>query len=334
MLKKVKVEDAIGKALFHDLTAIMEDGFKGVIFKRGHIVKFEDIETLKNIGKENLYVGELDEGFVHEEDAIKEVAEDLVGENIYYGSPSEGKISFKSKSDGLFIINRKALYELNSEGDYTFATIPSFTKVKKGEDLVGGRIVPLYTTKKEVENIKKIANENKPIFEVKKFNKLKIAVIITGNEIYTGRIKDLFEPIIREKLSFYDHEILGIEKCPDDKSYIKNKVKTYLEKDPDLIIFSGGMSVDPDDLTPSIIKELSDEFIIQGMPVQPGNMLTVGRVGKTYLVGVPGASIHSKFTSFDIFLPRFFAKVDLKKEDFIELGEGGLLKGRNNDKNI
>lgn len=325
MLKKIRVEDAIGKPLFHDLTGIMADGFKGVVFKRGHIIKKEDIEKLKDIGKEHIFVGELDDGFVHEEDAIKNVADYLIGENTYYKGPKEGKISIKAENKGLFIINRKALFDLNMIGDYTLATIPSYSCVKKDQNLVGARIVPLYTKEENVEEFKKIAQKYDTIFEVKKFHKLKIGVIITGNEIYTGRIKDLFEPVIRKKLKAYDKEILGIEKCPDDKDYIKNMAQKFLDRGADLIVFSGGMSVDPDDLTPTIIKELSDKFIIQGLPVQPGNMLTVGKKAGAYLVGVPGASIHADFTSFDIFLPRFFAKLDLKKKDFIELGEGGLL---------
>ncbi|MDU5374071.1 molybdopterin-binding protein, partial [Anaerococcus vaginalis] len=229
------------------------------------------------------------------------------------------------KTYGLFVINRKGLFDLNMEGDYTFATIPSYSIVNEGDNLVGGRIVPLFTEENQVQNIKKIAKKYEPIFEVKKFQKLRVGVIITGNEVFTGRIKDMFEPVVREKLSHFDHELIGIEKCPDDREYIENICQKYFEKGVDLVVFSGGMSVDPDDITPSTIKDLSDKFIIQGMPVQPGNMLTVGMKGKTYLVGVPGASMHAKFTSFDIFLPRIFAKIDLKKEDFIELGEGGLL---------
>lgn len=325
VLKKIRVEDAIGKPLFHDLTGIMADGFKGVVFKKGHIIKKEDIDKLKDIGKEHIFVGSLEEGFVHEEDAIKNVADDLMGKNTYYTDPKEGKISIKSKTDGLFIINRKALFGLNMVGDYTLATIPSFSIVKKDQNLVGARIVPLYTKKENMEKFKDLALKERPIFEVRKFQKLKVGVIITGNEIYTGRIKDLFEPIIRKKLIPYEKEILGIEKCPDDLAYIKKKLGEFLEKGADLIVFSGGMSVDPDDLTPTIIRQMSDEFITQGLPVQPGNMLTVGRKNGAYLVGVPGASIHADFTSFDIFLPRFFAKLNLKKKDFIELGEGGLL---------
>lgn len=325
MIKKVNIEDAIGKPLLHDLTGILENGFKGVVFKRNHIIRESDLDKLRSIGKDHIYVGELEKNQVHEEDAIKEVAHLLMGENISISEPSEGKISFKSKVKGLFTINRKALLKLNERGIYTFATIKSYSTVEKGDKLVGGRIVPLYTERKEVDNIIDISKKYSPIFEVKEFQKLKVGVIITGSEIYYGRIKDLFEPIIRKKLSKFEAEILGIEKCPDDLDMIKNTCQKFLDQECDLIVFSGGMSVDPDDLTPSVIRQMSDNFIIQGMPMQPGNMLTVGKNKNTYLVGVPGASIHSEITSFDFFLPRIFAKIDLKKQDFTEMGEGGLL---------
>lgn len=326
MIKKVRVEDAIGKTLLHDITAIKKDGFKGVLFKRGHVIGEDDIERLKDIGKDNIYVGSLDKGLVHEEDAIGEVAHDLAGENVSLSGVSEGKISFISDIDGLFEINREELNKLNERGIYTFASLKSYTQVKKGEILAGGRIVPLYTSENEVAYINAISKEYGPCFRVRAYKNLRVGVIITGNEIYYGRIKDMFEPVIREKLKDYDHELLEITKSPDDINILEAKARDLLDKGCDLVVFSGGMSVDPDDLTPSVIKKLSDDFIIQGLPVQPGNMLTVGRTNKAYLVGVPGASIHAKFTSFDIFLPRIFAGIELKKSDFTEMGEGGLLK--------
>ncbi|MDO5048096.1 MAG: molybdopterin-binding protein [Anaerococcus sp.] len=325
MIKKIRVEEALGKPLLHDLTGIRKDGFKGVVFKRGHIIKEEDLEVLKDIGKENVYVGELDPGFVHEEDAIKLVAGDLAGLNVGLSGVSEGKISFISKKEGLFTINRDQLKALNSGNVYTFATIPSYRRVREGDLLVGARIIPLFTKDEEVEKIKAISDKYGPCFNVHPFKKLKVSVIITGSEVYYGRIKDMFEPVIRKKLRDFDHDIIGIKKCPDDMTLIEEAARDYLDKGSDLLVFSGGMSVDPDDLTPSVIRKLSDQFISQGLPVQPGNMLTIGKARGAYLVGVPGASMHADFTSFDIFLPRIFAGLDIKKEDFVELGEGGLL---------
>lgn len=325
MIKKVRIEEALNKPLLHDMTGIREDGFKGVVFKRGHIVKKEDLEILKDIGKGHVYVGELEEDQVHEEDAIEEVAPLLAGENINLVGPSEGKISFESKTKGLFLLNSKALLDLNQRGIYTFATKKNYTFVNAGDKLVGGRIIPLYTQREEVDYTKKLAEKYGPVFEVREFKSLKVGIIITGSEIYYGRIKDLFEPVIRRKLSYFDADILEVRKCPDDLKLIEESCQEFLDKGCDLIIFSGGMSVDPDDLTPSVIRDMSDNFIIQGLPMQPGNMLTVGKNKDTYLVGVPGASIHADITSLDFFLPRIFAGLDLKKSDFTEMGEGGLL---------
>lgn len=324
MIKKIRVEDAIGLPLLHDFTAIMTDGFKGVKFKRGHIVREEDIDELKNIGKDHIYVGELEKGQVHEVDAIDEISSLLVGENINISDISEGKITLTSKVRGVFVINRKLLRAINEIGDYTISSKRSYISVNPDDKLAGGRIVPLWTERWQVEKAKEILKEG-PVFEVKEFKKLKVGCIITGDEVYYGRIKDAFKPVLEEKLSNFPSELLAYTFLPDDEEKLVETYKTYKEMGADLVIFTGGMSVDPDDITPSAIRRAGSEFIIQGIPMQPGNMLTLARDGKTYLMGVPGASMHCKITSFDYFLPRVFAGLDLKKEDFLEMAEGGLL---------
>lgn len=324
MIEKIRVEDAIGLPLLHDLTAIMEDGFKGVKFKRGHIVKESDIEELKKIGKDHIYVGELEDNQVHEEDAISEIAPLLAGENIKISAVSEGKINLTSAEKGVFVINRELLRAINEIGDYTVTCKKSYIRVETGEKLVGARIVPLWTDKLQVDKAKEILSHG-PIFEVKKFRKLRVGCIITGDEVYYGRIKDAFKPVLEEKLGQFDAEILGFEFLPDDENRLVETYKKFKEAGADLVIFTGGMSVDPDDITPRAIRKTGADVIVQGIPMQPGNMITVARDENTYLMGVPGASIHSKITSFDFFLPRVFAGIDLKKEDFLEMAEGGLL---------
>lgn len=324
MIEKIRVEDAVGLPLLHDFTAIMEDGFKGVLFNRGHVVEESDIEALKNIGKDHIYVGELESDQVHEEDAIAEIADMLFGENIERSEVSEGKINLTSKVEGLFVIDRTLLRKINEIGDYTITCKKSYSKVEEGDRLVGARIVPLWTERWQVEKAKEILKEG-PIFEVKEFRKLKVGCIITGDEVYYGRIKDAFRPVLREKLAEFDAEVLGYEFLPDDEDKVVEAYEKFKEKGADLVIFTGGMSVDPDDITPRAIRETHAEVIVQGIPMQPGNMLMVARDGGVYLMGVPGASIHSKITSFDFFLPRVFAGVDLKREDFLEMAEGGLL---------
>ncbi len=324
MIEKIRVEDAVGLPLLHDFTAIMEDGFKGVLFKRGHVVEESDIEALKNIGKDHIYVGELEADQVHEEDAIAEISDALFGANIEASDVSEGKINLTSKVKGIFIIDRALLRKINEIGDYTITSKKSYSKVEEGDKLVGARIVPLWTERRQVEKAKEILKAG-PIFEVKEFKKLKVGCIITGDEVYYGRIKDAFRPVLMEKLAEFDAEVLGYEFLPDDEDKVVEAYEKFKEKGADLVIFTGGMSVDPDDITPRAIRKTGAEVIVQGIPMQPGNMLMVARDGGVYLMGVPGASIHSKITSFDFFLPRVFAGIDLKREDFLEMAEGGLL---------
>ncbi|WP_051259785.1 molybdopterin-binding protein [Peptoniphilus mikwangii] len=325
MIEKVRTEDAIGKPLIHDITSIRKDGFKGVLFKRNHIIQSDDIDKLKDIGKEHIYVGELEDNQVHEEDAILEIAPKIVDDNIEWGLPSEGKITFKSKVRGLFKVNEEAAFKLNSIEDYTFASISNNTVVDIGDKLIGGRIVPLYTTRDLVEEAKKISEENNPIYRVLKFYKKRVGIIITGSEIYSGRIKDMFEPMIREKLKFYGGEIVDVIFVPDDIDKLLESMRELLSKDIELLILSGGMSVDPDDLTPTAIRNISSDIIFKGVPIQPGNMLTVGVLKKTYIVGVPGASIHSSKTSLDLLLPKIFSNSPVNKDEFIKMSVGGLL---------
>lgn len=325
MISKIKVEDAIGKPLLHDITAIMADGFKGVKFKRGHIVEEKDIEELKNIGKDHIYVGKLESNQVHEEDAVLEIKDLLGNENIVISDVSEGKINLTSKIKGLFLVNRDLLRKINMIGDYTIACKKSYTVVKPNDKLAGVRIVPLWTEKSQVDEAKKILEEDGPLFEVKEFKKLKVGCIITGDEVYYGRIKDAFKPVLEEKLSQFECEIIDFKFLPDDVNKIVETYRAYKKEQADLVIFTGGMSVDPDDITPTAIKKSGAKLIVQGIPMQPGNMLMVAKDENTYLVGVPGASIHSKVTSFDYFLPRIFAGINLTKEDFTEMAEGGLL---------
>jgi len=325
MIKKIRVEDAIGKPLLHDLTAILDSGFKGVRFKRGHVIREEDIDDLKNIGKDHIYVGSLDKNQVHEEDAIIAIADYLGNENIEVSEVSEGKINLTSKIDGLFVVNRPLLKKINMIGDYTLTSKRSYIKVNKGDKLVGARIVPLWTDKKQVEIALDLLEDKGPVFEVKEFRKLNVGCIITGDEVYYGRIKDAFKPVLLDKLSEYDCQVLDVKFLPDDIDKVVEAYNSFKEMKADFVIFTGGMSVDPDDITPRAIRQTGANVIVQGIPMQPGNMLMVAKDAGTYLMGVPGASIHSKITSFDYFLPRVFAGLNLKKEDFIDMAEGGLL---------
>ncbi len=323
-MRKIKVQDAVGQTLCHDMTAILESGFKGVRFHRGHVIAEEDIPVLLDMGKEHIFVWEPEADEVHEDDASIAVTEAGCGPGVSYTGPSEGKTTISAQIDGLFLLNSRALRDMNMVPDYTIATIPGNVRVRAGKKLAGARIVPLVTKRENVESAVKIAKANAPVFSVRPFLPLKTGVIITGSEIYYGRIPDAFEPILRAKLQDMGAQILGFTKCPDDLDAILSALAAFRQQGAELVLFTGGMSVDPDDLTPTAIRMAGGELITQGVPMQPGNMLTIAYADGCTLIGVPGASMHSPITSLEVFLPRVFAGVPITREEIAGYGEGGL----------
>lgn len=321
-MKKINVEDAIGMELCHDITAI-RDGFKGAEFKRGHIIAEEDVERLLNLGKKQIFVWEDNAGEVHEEDCALRLLAAAPCANAHWEGPSEGKVLLKAECEGMFRVNKDLLYKINSIGDITFTSIPDHYPVKAGDRLASVRIVPLVTKEEQIAAAEKMmAAEN--LLDLRPYNHMKVGIVITGSEIFSGRIKDKFEPVIRAKLSKYPSEVIGVEICDDDLDMILTASRKFVEMGADLIVYSGGMSVDPDDLTPTAMRELSDDFVTQGVPSQPGNMTTIAYAGKVVLAGVPSAAISQPTTVLDAILPQIFAGDKFTKEELMRLGDGGL----------
>lgn len=325
-MRKIPIEEAIGQTLCHDMTAILEGGFKGVKFARGHVIAEADIPELLNMGKSHVFVWDPEADEVHEDDAARALAEVLCDDTIRFKGPSEGKFQFSAATGGLFVINRAGLRAINEVQDYTVATVPGMTAVQAGETLCGARIVPLTTRRANVDAAVQAARAHAPVLSVRPFLPLKAAVIITGSEVYYGRIQDRFEPVMRKKLAGYGAQVLGVTKCPDDLARLSAAIADYVSQGAQLILLTGGMSVDPDDLTPTAIRETGARVVTQGVPMQPGNMLTIAYLGETVLIGVPGASLHSPVTSLDVFLPRVFAGMEIRQADIPGLGEGGLCR--------
>ena len=321
-MKKVKVQDAIGMTLCHDITA-MVDGFKGAAFKRGHVITQEDIPKLLNIGKQHVFIWEENAGEIHEEDAARRLSQMTTVNGAHYGSVSEGKIQLFADQDGMFRVDKALLAAVNRIGDITITTLPDHYPVKAGDRLASMRIVPLVTEERQIAEAEALCAD-KQLYDLRPFKPLKVGIIITGSEIYHGRIKDKFERVARAKLAHYPAEILGVHVCDDELDMIVGAGRALLAEGAELLIFSGGMSVDPDDLTPSAIREMGAEIISYGVPSQPGNMTLVAYLDQAALLGVPGAAISRPTTMFDVLLPQIFCGDPLTKDDLIRLGEGGL----------
>lgn len=321
-MKKLKVQDAVGMELCHDITE-MNDGFKGAAFKRGHIIQESDIAHMLRIGKAHVYVWENHAGEIHEDDCAKRMAAMAPVMGAHYTEPAEGKVLLFADQRGMFRVNRRLLNKINSIGDITICTLPDHYPVEIGDRLASMRIVPLVTQEAQIIEAEQLC-EKERLLELYLYRHKKVGVIITGNEIFHGRIQDKFAPVIRRKLAQYPSEIVGITICDDNLDAIVQTAEKHLENGANFLIFTGGMSVDPDDLTPSAIRQLGADIISYGVPSQPGNMTLVAYLGDVPILGVPGAAIKLPTTVLDVLLPQIFTDLPIRKEDLTNLADGGL----------
>lgn len=321
-MKSVRVEDAVGMILCHDLTKIVPGEFKGRAFKKGHIIQEEDIKELLSIGKEHIYVWENKEGILHENDAAVRLKDLVCGEGLEFGEIKEGKINFKAAKDGLLKIDKEKLLEINMLGDIIVSTIQNNTPVKKGEVIGATRIIPLAIDEEKIIEAEKLIKES--IIKVIDIKPKKVHMITTGSEVYHGRIKDAFGPAVRKKVEYYGGTLENQVILPDDKEKIVCEIKKAIESGAEMILCTGGMSVDPDDVTPTAIKECGAELITYGAPVLPGAMFLLAYSGDIPIVGLPGCVMYCKRTIFDLVLPRILSDERLSFRDIALYGHGGF----------
>ena len=326
-MKEIRTEDAVGHVLCHDITQIIKDEKKGVLFKKGHIVREEDIPALLSVGKEHLYVWEKQEGILHENEAA-EILYHISADIHMHGSDiKEGKIELIADCDGVLKIRRDALLAVNSLGEMMIASRHGDFPVKKGDKVAGTRIIPLVIEKEKMDAAEKAAG-NLPIFDILPYQQKKVGIVTTGSEIKKGLIQDTFTPVLREKLSGFPTEVTGQVMPGDDKEEITKAILSFADAGADLIICTGGMSVDPDDRTPGGIRDTGAKIVTYGAPVLPGAMLLVAyleRNGRSIpVLGLPGCVMYAKRTVFDLILPRVMADDEIKAEEIARLGEGGL----------
>lgn len=326
-MEKIKTEDAVGMILCQDMTQIIPGEYKGARFKKGHRVEEADIPVLLSMGKEYLYIWSNDPDLVHENDFAEAMADAVTGENLNRSGISEGKIELSAACDGLLRIDSEKLREINSLGDLMIASRHGNTFVNRGDKVAGMRLIPLAAPKEKLEAFQEVAGET-PVFDVVPLDDKKAVVFTTGNEVYTGKIKDAFGPVLRDKLAAYGSEVISQEILPDDPEQLTEKILGAVNN-ADIILVSGGMSVDPDDQTPKAIKDTGARIVSYGAPVLPGAMFLLGYLKNSQgeeipVCGLPGCVMYAGRTIFDLVLPRLLAGEKITAEDLAGFGEGGL----------
>ena len=326
-MKLIRTEDAVGHVLCHDMTQIINDQYKDARFRKGHIVTEADIPVLLSMGKEHLYVWEMTPGMVHENDAAERLLALCGQENMTRSEVKEGKIELKAACDGLFQVDSRRLIAVNSIEDIMIATRKGNTAVKKGDKLAGMRVIPLIIEEERLRAAEAAAG-TAPLLKLLPYVKKTAAIVATGSEVKNGLIQDTFTPVVRDKLAAYGIETVSVLYSGDGVDNVANAIAETRQTGADLILCTGGMSVDPDDNTPGGIRQSGARIVTYGAPVLPGAMFLLGYFeDDTPIMGLPGCVMYAGATIFDLALPRIAAGVEMTRTDFAVMGEGGLCLG-------
>lgn len=326
-MKEIPTTEAVGHVLCHDLTQIIVGVTKDARFRKGHVVTEEDIPVLLSMGKENLYVWEKSPGMLHEDEGAEILCAATMNDGMKRSEPKEGKIELTASRDGLLEIDVERLHRINALGDVMIATRSNHTPLRFGQKIAGMRVIPLLIDEKKMEQVKKIADASSPVLSLLPYRVRNCTIIVTGNEVLKGLITDTFSPVVSKKLAEYGVETLDVVQSGDDTQRIVDGIHRAVDRGAEMVVCTGGMSVDPDDKTPKAIKESGARIVSYGAPVLPGAMFLLSYIGSVPVLGLPGCVMYAKRTIFDLMLPRVLARTVITADDIAALGNGGLCLG-------
>lgn len=327
MVESIPIQQAVGRILAHDVTRIIPGKEKGPAFKKGHIIQAEEIPAFLKMGKENIYVLDLEPGSLHENEAAERIARAAAGPGLRLTEPSEGRINLHAEIDGLLKIDVDALTRINSIGDVVFATLHTLQPVGAGQGVAGTRIVPLVIAENPIHEVEQICSAAFPLIQVKPYRSRRIGLVTTGSEVYHGRIADGFGPVILQKCKALGCEVIRQILVSDEQAMTVAAIRELIDEGAEMIMVTGGMSVDPDDRTPASIRAAGGRQISYGAPIFPGAMFMLAMIGDVPVVGLPGCVMYYRTSIFDLVLPRLLAEEPVTREGIAAMGHGGFCSG-------
>ena len=324
MKQRVSVEKAIGLRLAHDITQIVPRSFKGVGFRRGHVIRPCDVPKLLDLGKKEVFLLKMKSGELFEDEAARRIGRAAIGGHLSLQGPQEGRINFIAKTRGMLKVNVQALQKINAIGALILSTLHTHTCVFPGQVVAGTRAIPLTIPRSKIRNVETICRRQGPVLQILPFRPKKVGVVVTGSEIFEKRIQDHSAHIVARKVKAFGSNVVRKITVPDDPFRIGEEIRQMKRAGCQLIVATGGLSVDPDDRTLEGIRQSGARVVFYGVPILPGSMSVYARLGKTIILGAPACMVHDPTTALDIFLPRVLADDPISKNEITRIGHGGL----------
>ncbi|KJS31367.1 MAG: molybdopterin-binding protein [Desulfatitalea sp. BRH_c12] len=326
-MKAIPVKHAVGMILSHDVTRIVTGGEKGPAFRKGHTIQAADVPAFLDIGKQHVFVTDLPPGMFHEDQAAERLARAVAGPGLDVTEPCEGRVNLVARHTGLLKIDVAVLHQLNAFEEIVVSTLHTNHQALAGRPVAGLRIVPLAVAAEKIAAAEAFCRQAFPLIQIKPFHALSVGMVTTGSEIYNGRIADTFGPVVRKKFESLGSRILRQIMVSDVASMTADAIRTLIREGAQMIVVTGGMSVDPDDLTPAAIRAAGAQIVTYGAPTFPGAMFMLAYIGNVPVLGLPGCVMYYKTSVFDLVVPRLLAGERLRREDITALGHGGFCNG-------
>jgi molybdenum cofactor cytidylyltransferase len=318
---EIPIAEAEGAILAHAIK------FEKQAFKKGRVLSADDVATLTRIGHTSIIGARLETGDVPEDVAAAAIASAVAGTNLTRSAAFTGRCNLFATSSGLAVIDVARLDRLNLiDESITLATLPAFAHVEPRQMVATIKIIPFAAPAEAVAAVQKIAQESGPIVRVAAFRAKRVGLIQTRLPGMKDSVLANTVATTRARVTALGSELVADAIVEHQEPAIRAAIEAQRARGCDPILVLGASAVvDRRDAIPSAIVTAGGEVQHFGMPVDPGNLLLLGQVGETRVIGLPGCARSPKLNGFDWVLQRLLADIPVTRTDIMRLGAGGLL---------
>jgi molybdenum cofactor cytidylyltransferase len=297
-----------------------------LLLRKGRVLSGDDIVSLENAGIAEIIVARLEAGDIGEDEAAARIARACAGDHVRVGAAFTGRVNLYAENDGVACVVADGIAKINSvDESVTLATVPPFARVVARQMLATVKIIPFAAPSQSVGTVERLA-AHVPLIAVAPFQARRAALILTMLPNISQQLIDKSARAVDTRLHALGSELVMERTVSHEESALTAAIAEALSAGANPILILGASAItDRRDIIPAAIERAGGTAERFGMPVDPGNLLLLGRVNGTSVIGLPSCARSPKRNGFDFVLERTLAGVSLTATDFAAMGVGGLL---------
>ncbi len=323
---KLPLAEAEGAILAHSMATP-----KGVI-KKGRVLTAAEIDRLGAAGQTHVIAATLEPGDVGEDAAAIRVARAAAGSGVHAGAPFTGRANLFASAAGLAVIAPDAVARVNAlDEGLTIATLNPFERVSAGQMIATVKVITFALPEAVVAaaeaTLRSVHEAGHALAEVRPFATKPAGLILTRMSATKASVLAKRRAAIEGRLEALGSRLVHVETVDHEETAVAGAIARMQAAGADpIVVFAASAIVDRGDVIPAALVSAGGQIIRLGMPVDPGNLMLMGRLGGTDVIGAPSCAASPKLNGFDWILERRLAGLDISGRDVAAMGVGGLLK--------